>query len=482
MRHVMTALVAAALGMTAAPALAADPPPGAAVVLTVAPPPPTYAGQAAVLSFVLTADGAPLAGEPVSVDRQQAGAWVPVTTATTGPDGRAGAPVVVAKAPADNAVRLTYRDDAGTTVLAQQTLTLPLRQRASRLMVSGPGAVVDERTSPVTVTWRADDGEGVAGPVTLQYADRHVVKRRRKKVVQWRWHTAAVVTTAADGVATYPTRPRTDTRWRAFAGPLPWVTGAASGVYALDNRPPGAPVRLPRRAPEPRRKLPLQPHAVGAGANPVVGAIPDGVWRSMVGRTWHAGCPVGRSGLSLVQVNYWDYTGYRRRGQLVVATGVAGQVAAAFADLYAHRIPIRSMLVRPAARGQRLPVDGGGQHVRLQLPGRGRQPARPVAALARHGDRRQHLGEPLPLRAGDGAQSLVAVALPPAGGLAQQPPRRRTHHGEPRPALDLRARRHPALRRRPGGRRPAGAGRLRPAGMRVTAFPDGVGPGATVAP
>jgi len=344
MRHVMTALVAAALGMTAAPALAADPPPGAAVVLTVAPPPPTYAGQAAVLSFVLTADGAPLAGEPVSVDRQQAGAWVPVTTATTGPDGRAGAPVVVAKAPADNAVRLTYRDDAGTTVLAQQTLTLPLRQRASRLMVSGPGAVVDERTSPVTVTWRADDGEGVAGPVTLQYADRHVVKRRRKKVVQWRWHTAAVVTTAADGVATYPTRPRTDTRWRAFAGPLPWVTGAASGVYALDNRPPGAPVRLPRRAPEPRRKLPLQPHAVGAGANPVVGAIPDGVWRSMVGRTWHAGCPVGRSGLSLVQVNYWDYTGYRRRGQLVVATGVAGQVAAAFADLYAHRIPIRSMV------------------------------------------------------------------------------------------------------------------------------------------
>jgi hypothetical protein len=64
----------------------------------------------------------------------------------------------------------------------------------------------------------------------------------------------------------------------------------------------------------------------------------------MVGRTWHAGCPVGRNGLSLIRVNYWDYTGYRRRGEIVVASSVAAQVAAAFGDLYRQRIPIRSLV------------------------------------------------------------------------------------------------------------------------------------------
>ena len=343
MRHVMAALVAATLGMTVAPALAADPPPGATVALAVTVPPPTYAGQAAAVAVTLTADGGPVADEPVTVERQRSGAWVPVATPTTGPDGTASAPVALAKVPADNAVRVTYVDDAGA-VRAQRVVTLPLRRRTSSLAVSGPGRVVDERRSPVTVTWRADDGTGVAGPVTLQVAERQVVKRRGRTVVQWRWRTAAALTTAPNGAATYLATPRVDTRWRAVGAGLPWVTGAASGVYVLDNRPPGRPVRLPRKAPRPKRRLPLQPHAVGAGANPVVGAIPDTVWRSMVGRTWHSGCPVGRSGLSLVRVNYWDYTGYRRRGEIVVARGVAGQVAAAFADLYAHRIPLRSMV------------------------------------------------------------------------------------------------------------------------------------------
>ena len=41
----------------------------------------------------------------------------------------------------------------------------------------------------------------------------------------------------------------------------------------------------------------------------------------MVGRSWHAGCPVGRDGLRLLRVNYVDFSGYRRRGELVVAAG-----------------------------------------------------------------------------------------------------------------------------------------------------------------
>lgn len=72
-------------------------------------------------------------------------------------------------------------------------------------------------------------------------------------------------------------------------------------------------------------------------------AIPSGVWREMTGRSWHAGCPVGRAGLRLLRVNYFDYAGYRRRGEMVLNADVAGQVSAAFVELYARGMPLRSM-------------------------------------------------------------------------------------------------------------------------------------------
>lgn len=343
MRRVIVGLVAAALGMTTPSALAADPPSPPQVALTVATPPPTYAGLPATVTGTLTADAGPVPGEPVQVERLQAGTWVAVDAVVTDAAGIVRTAVTASRVPADNAVRLSYRD-AGGQLRAQATTTIPLLRRASRLTVSGPGRVVDEQRTRVTVTWRADDGEPVAGPVTLQVAEPRVVTKRRKRTVQWRWRTAALLTTDARGVATYTTAPRVDTRWRAVAAALPWVAGGSSGVHALDNRPPGRPVRLPAQAPRPSRRLPVQPHAVGAGPNPVLTPVPDAMWRSMVGRTWHAGCPVGRSGLRLVRVNYWDYTGYRRRGELVVATQVADQVAEALADLYRHQVPIRSMV------------------------------------------------------------------------------------------------------------------------------------------
>ncbi len=132
---------------------------------------------------------------------------------------------------------------------------------------------------------------------------------------------------------------------------------------------------MPRGAPKPRRSLPPQRRAIGDGANVKIRRIPNGVWRQMTGRSWHAGCPVGRGGLRLVGINYWDYTGYRRRGQLVVATGAARQIAGALRDMYAAELPIRSMYrvdrfgwSDATPRGRRLRVDGGRQHLGLQLP------------------------------------------------------------------------------------------------------------------
>ena len=114
-------------------------------------------------------------------------------------------------------------------------------------------------------------------------------------------------------------------------------------MHAVDNLPPGRPVALPGRAPHPRVHVPTQPHAKGAGAHVVTTRIPGAVWRQMRGRTWHPGCPVGRASLRLVRINYWDFRGYRRRGELVANADAAGRIAGALAEMYDAGLPIRSI-------------------------------------------------------------------------------------------------------------------------------------------
>ncbi|MBE7323768.1 M15 family metallopeptidase [Nocardioides sp. Y6] len=67
-------------------------------------------------------------------------------------------------------------------------------------------------------------------------------------------------------------------------------------------------------------------HATSAAHGEVAGhgRVPARVWRSMVGRSWRKGCPVGRAGLRLVEVNHWNFDG-------------------AFTEMHARRIPVRSM-------------------------------------------------------------------------------------------------------------------------------------------
>lgn len=313
------AALAVALGVLALPAPAAAAPPG----LTVAPVGPAYAGTVVrVIATVADAAGVPLSGEPVTFSRR----GTVVATVSTGTDGLARLDVAVAKDPAQNTIVASH---GGASV----SVALPLLRRGAVLTVGGPRAVIDERSTSVTVTWRADNGEPVSGPVTLLVSSRGGP-----------WRRAAVLRTGQDGRAVHVTTPRHDTRWRVQAGALPWVAGGSSAVHRIDNRPPGRAVRIPKKAPKPRKVRGERPRAVGAGANPVITPLPAKVWRSMVGRSWHRGCPVGRSGLRLIAVNYWDYTGYRRRGELVVADEVAGQIAAAVAELHQRRIPIRTMV------------------------------------------------------------------------------------------------------------------------------------------
>jgi hypothetical protein len=90
-------------------------------------------------------------------------------------------------------------------------------------------------------------------------------------------------------------------------------------------------------------KLPHQARAQGDGANPSVTRIPDRIWQQMTGRSWHRGCPVGRSGLRLLRINYWGYDGYRYRGELVARADAVDNMRGALTAMYAQKLPIRSM-------------------------------------------------------------------------------------------------------------------------------------------
>jgi hypothetical protein len=322
---VVVCAVALAIGLTT-PAEAAT---TTAMTLTA---PAAPADATTTLGIALTDQaGAPVPGASVLLERLTAGAWQPAGTVVTDASGQARAATTVSRNPADNRVRATYAGDANHAPVVRE-VTLPIRRVPGRVSLDGPSSVVDERSVTLKVRWQTKAGTPVTGGVRLF-----------RKSPGARWQPYGVVRTDAGGRARVSVTPRTDTRWQVRAPRLPWVDADRSAVLRIDNRPPGRPVKLPKAAPTPRIKLPAQQHAVGAGANVQIDPVSDRVWRQMVGATWHRGCPVGRGGLRVVRVNYWDYQGYRRRGELVAGSGAAGAMGAALAEMYRRSLPIRAM-------------------------------------------------------------------------------------------------------------------------------------------
>jgi hypothetical protein len=284
------------------------------------------------IDLVQSDDAAPVAAAPVVVERRVDGAWQRLGDVVTDEAGHAELPATLRRTPGDNVFRAAYAGDALHAGSATGRVAVALVRRTGRVTVGGPDSVIDEQRVEVRVRWRAAGGGPVAGEV-----------RVFRRVPGADWRHFRTVRTGDDGRATIRTRPRTDTRWRAKAGRLDWVEGDRSGVHVVDNLPPGAPVVLPAGAPRPRVKVPAQPHAVGAGPNATVRRVPARVWRQMTGRTWHAGCPVGRAQLRYGRINYWDYRGYRRRGEFVVHADAASNVVGAFTDMYTQGLPLRSL-------------------------------------------------------------------------------------------------------------------------------------------
>ncbi|MCD4527011.1 M15 family metallopeptidase [Nocardioides sp. cx-173] len=325
----MVAVVSLMLVVTVAPAYAAA---SAPTELTLSAP-GGYADDTTSVAVVLThSGGTPLPGVQVVVERRVSGAWQAAGTVTTGDDGSAALSQELSRVGEDNVWRATYAGDATYAAAVSADVLAPLRRRESVVTLSGPGRVVDERSVALTVRWRTRSGAPVAGTVHLQ-----------QRVAGGGWRRVATLRTRADGRTQARVGPRVDTRYRVRAQGVEWVYGDRSPVLVIDNVPPRPPVALPKGAPRPRITLPPQPRAVGEGANVTVGRIPDAVWRQMVGVSWHRGCPVGRDGLRLVRVNYWDYEGYRRRGEVVTAADAAGKIGGALAQMYRRGFPIRAM-------------------------------------------------------------------------------------------------------------------------------------------
>ena len=277
-------------------------------------------------------DGGPVVGAQVRVERRTSGTWGPIGLVTTDPQGHAVLDATMARRAADNVFRATYDGDPVSGPSGTGPVRVQLIRRISRLVVGGPDRVVDEKSVPVKVRWTTGQGKPVPGVVKLFRRDG-----------RGKWKLVRKLRTGDDGRTEITVTPRVDTRWKATAARLDWVEGDRSPVHRVDNLPPGVPVQLPKAAPSPRINLPDQPHAVGEGPNPVIGPIPDGVWSQMTGRSWHRGCPVGRAGLRYLKINYWDYRGYRRRGELVASSGAVHQMANALAEMYRKDLPIRAM-------------------------------------------------------------------------------------------------------------------------------------------
>lgn len=84
--------------------------------------------------------------------------------------------------------------------------------------------------------------------------------------------------------------------------------------------------------------------ATAVRADAVIRRVPKAQWRRIVAvNAWRPGCPVSRSGLRRVEVNYRGFDGGVRRGVLVVNVDVSRSVASIFTRLFEVGFPIRRM-------------------------------------------------------------------------------------------------------------------------------------------
>lgn len=168
-------------------------------------------------------------------------------------------------------------------------------------------------------------------------------------------------TTAPTTTTATTSRTATPSKTTTKATPKPSRT-----TPAPQPRPVTALAPVPRAGAEPAVRFPKNEPAVGAGANASIARVPDAVWNRMVGVSWTQGCPVGRSQLRYVRVNFWGFDGKRSRGSLVVNASIADETAAAFTRLYALQFRIRQMKPMDSTWGRNPKGPGANDYAAME--------------------------------------------------------------------------------------------------------------------
>lgn len=328
-QFVIGSLVASLLVLAPRTAQAADEVPTQLVYS--APATVRTGSPAEIIARLTTVDG-PVAGVDLVLEQRDGGGmWQPVANDTTSATG--AIVVAVPVAPPSGVFRAHFLGTATHVASLSEEFTVTAGQVASTLAIYGPRRLVDETTGELLVRWTGADGRPIRGAV-------RVYLHAKDKP----WTKLGAVWTNSEGRARVKVSPRVDT-WYQYRGTeaAAWK-GATSPSWKVDNVPPGAVIVLPAGAPRPE-PLAAQKRGFGTGANADIAGISDAVWKRMYGRSWKPGCPIGRTQLRYLTVNYWGFDGYRHRGELVVAATRAMKFAVAMTKLYNARVPIRAMFL-----------------------------------------------------------------------------------------------------------------------------------------
>lgn len=286
-------------------------------------------------ALTATADGTTTAVADQAVDLlvMKGSTYVTVATVRTNSAGVATFSQKVSLTEASTLYRAAF---AGTDQLLPSAADLTVKTVKNSIVIGSslPSKVTDEKSVYFTYTVTLKSGAPVPGAqVRLYY-------RKAGMPTFSRSTTTSVRTTDSKGVVKILKTPREDISWRVTVASGTYYDGATSASKLVDNVPIIAALRLP--GPAPSVKLPAQARATTRLADVRISSIPNSVWANMQGKSWRSGC-TARSNLRYMTVNYWGFDGYRRRGELVVASSVASRYKVAFERLYENRVQIRSL-------------------------------------------------------------------------------------------------------------------------------------------
>jgi hypothetical protein len=119
------------------------------------------------------------------------------------------------------------------------------------------------------------------------------------------------------------------------AGPQPQQQPQGSALLVPGDATPSPAIDAPSSpVPEPTPRFEGDVHRIGRDLR-----------AKIVGRSWHAGCPVPVHDLRAVDVSYWNFEGEVRTDPLIVNEKVAGDVLWVFRRLFRARFPIKHIVL-----------------------------------------------------------------------------------------------------------------------------------------